>query len=217
MDDCQWHTPVSHNRQQGCTRPDRKAGSLSGKITHSVTVTSPKAVCIFPNPYLPSLHLSSSSMLAFSPISHCNSSRQPVQMFWDAARRGQDTTPASGLNGEEAGEEVIRHWSRTNMNSGSMSPESEETCFFLFFFCQLMSLHPLCAITAPRMRVAPLYRELDSNLCNYSGPKWTRALSRISNSLKIGLKTVTVASQSNSGKFGCWSNVLVVGGSLKVN
>lgn len=134
MDDCQWHTPVSHNRQQGCTRPDRKAGSLSGKITHSVTVTSPKAVCIFPNPYLPSLHLASSSMLAFSPISHCNSSRQPVQMFWDAARRGQNTTPASGLNGEEAGEEVIRHWSRTNMNSGSMSPESEETCFFCFLF-----------------------------------------------------------------------------------
>ncbi len=93
---CLRHTPLGHDRQQGCTSQTVKAGSLKNRITHSFRNGDQPADSVkkYTYPYLLSLHLNAFSMLAFSPISHCNSSWQLVKVFWDAARR--DTTPSSG-------------------------------------------------------------------------------------------------------------------------
>lgn len=66
--------------------PDREAGIVVGGGTHGETMTG---VCTFPEPYLLSLHLASSSMLASSPVCLCNSSRGSG--VWAAVCQGWDT------------------------------------------------------------------------------------------------------------------------------
>lgn len=61
--------------------------------THTETVSSLQTVCIFPNPYLLSLHLASSSMLTFSPTSL---QLQLAARYNGLGRCSPDTTPAGG-------------------------------------------------------------------------------------------------------------------------
>lgn len=89
-----------------------------------------------------------------------------LRCFGDAARRWYNSVRRVKRRGEEAEEEAIRHWSSTNMNSGSMSPDSEETCCCLFFFFANSWIRlRLRAVASQRLKVATLHRKLDSNLC----------------------------------------------------
>lgn len=76
--------------------PDRKKKK---KAHHTETVPILQTTCTYTYPYPLRLHPASISMLAVSPISHCNSTQQRNKVLWDAARR--DTAQSGGRNGEE--------------------------------------------------------------------------------------------------------------------
>lgn len=161
MPECQWHTPLGHVTGSR-DAPDRKPGSLSGKTEKRWPPSSPDSVYIYIHTSLP-VQSPSGILHHALPLAHLPLHRQ-LAADKDVLGRcspGYNSVQRVKLwgGGEE---EVIRHWSRTNMNSGSMSPDSEVTCCCLFFANSRISL-PVRAVAAPRLKVATLYRELDSN------------------------------------------------------
>lgn len=161
-----WMVP-SHDRQHGCTI-QKNLEILNEKILHTETAVSLRAACSFPNPYLLSLHLLSASTLAPSPISHCNSGRSPVC----------SVLGLNSWNAQESDEEVTRHRSGTDRNSGNMSPHSEVTPFFAISWIYLR------VITAPYLKVATLTRKFVCAMIFYGLQHFERSLWR--NSGKCG-------------------------------
>lgn len=161
LHECQWHTP--HTRQQGCTRKKNWKSEWKKSAWHRNGDHPLDSVHIHTSlpPQSPSGILPHALILAHLPL------QQQLAADKDVLGRcspGYNSVQRVKRRGEEA-EEVIRHWSRTNMNSGSMSPNSEGTCCCPFFFFANSRIR-LClrAVEAARLMVATLYWEFNSNL-----------------------------------------------------
>lgn len=145
-----WHTPLGLIRQQGCTRQrswkserkKKKRMTLSQTriLTSSVSIWHPPACSPPPSP----------TAAAAGSVLRCLGTVLAGILLLSAGYNGQEEAE------EEAEEEVTRHWSRTNMNSGSMSPGWEETCCW-GAIC-------LRAVAPPGRKGATSHRESHSNL-----------------------------------------------------
>lgn len=149
-----WHSPL-HDRQQGCTRQKSwNSGKKNTLRNDDRCMHIPKTL----PPQSPSVVVQHARLLACLPLQ-----QQPGVYLLGCG------LPGLGHSGQqvkrtEGGGRADAPLKQTNMNSGSVSPDSEDTWSGLFFFFAISwNDFSVGAITAPHLRGATLNRELDLN------------------------------------------------------